>query len=245
MTLSHSTAAAFHGFHLTRDARVHLAVDTRRWHSVRGTGIVSHRSELSTDDVVQRGHVRVTSPVRTVIDLACGLPGHEGLAAADRALRLGVVEKESLLEYAQERLFGRTGRRIAQTVAAWADRSAESPPESHLRWHYIASHLPVPRPQTAVPVEGVVYRADLGYRFARLGSEYDSDQHHADGRQRRRDRQRDDGFRAAGWLLLYVTSHELYREPADHLAVVDRELRRRGFDPLRLRRSQRPGRYLD
>lgn len=242
--LSHSTAAAFHGFHLTRDERVHVTSDTERWQPTRAPGVATHRGKLGPGDVVRVGHVRLTSPLRTVVDLACALPGHEGLAAADRALRTRAVLRQDLLEYAHRQLPGRTRRRTAETVVTWADRRSESAPESHLRWRYIRSALPVPRPQTAVWISNVEHRTDLEYGFALLGAEYDSDEYHAGGRQRRRDRHRYEGFRALGWLLLFVTPDELYGEADAHLHRMSQALSSRGFDPQRLRRLQRPGTYL-
>ncbi len=220
--LSHTTAAYLHGFDTVDDQMVHAtmpAIGSLR----RREGIRAHRARVPANDRTVRHGLRVTTAERTVVDLACLLDPPHGLALVDAALRTGCVSESSLASQlaATRRRRGVPG---ARRVCAWGDHRAESPPESHTRWLFLASGLPPPEPQVRVQAPGgwPSYRLDLGYRHLMLGFEYDSEAFHASGRARSRDRERFAVLTHLGWRMVYITGVELYRDPWELVSRVAR-----------------------
>lgn len=108
--------------------------------------------------------VRVTSVVRTVVDLARTRSFESGLAAADHALRHGLVDPDGLRAEAAGVPARVRGRPQALLVAELADARSMSPGESLSRARMFTLRLP--RPALQVPVydtDGLVGVADFGW----------------------------------------------------------------------------------
>jgi hypothetical protein len=122
--------------------------------------------------------VRVTTPVRTAVDLACRLSRREALAALDAFARehgLTVAEMTRLLQ----RYRRRRGVIQARELVQLADPRAESSGESWTRLEIHDNGLPDPEPQFWVVINGVpTYRLDLAYPKAKVLVEYDGEDFH-------------------------------------------------------------------
>lgn len=95
--VSHETALMLHDLGDANSARIHLTVSPgfRRQLS---PGVVLHRSVLSRVDWEERDGVRITTPLRTLLDIAASHASWPYLDAAVRdALRRGVVRSRELL----------------------------------------------------------------------------------------------------------------------------------------------------
>lgn len=93
--VSHETALAVHGVGEFESARVHLTVPPR--FTMRDEAVVLHRAELSTGDVQEHTGFRVTTPARSLIDIAATAPDEEQLArAVQDARERGLVSVKSL-----------------------------------------------------------------------------------------------------------------------------------------------------
>ena len=96
--VSHESAAFLHSIDLpgTRAAEVTLTCPRRRgWHT--RTGMRLHAAELPPDHVMLSDTgLRLTTPARTVIDLARTLDFRAGVVAADSALRRKLATKDEL-----------------------------------------------------------------------------------------------------------------------------------------------------
>jgi putative AbiEi antitoxin of type IV toxin-antitoxin system/transcriptional regulator with AbiEi antitoxin domain of type IV toxin-antitoxin system len=93
--LSHTTAAAMWRVTAETPDRVELLVPRTR--SPRAPGTLIHRAaRLDRIDVTTRGGLPVTTPVRTLIDLAAVIPGAELAVILDRSLRRGLVTRRTL-----------------------------------------------------------------------------------------------------------------------------------------------------
>jgi hypothetical protein len=91
-----STAAALHGFDGFR-LRTPLHVTVPRGRNVRRLGVVVHTAcELPPIDREERDGIPVTSPARTIIDLARTEPPERLAAAVDSALRDGLTTEDAL-----------------------------------------------------------------------------------------------------------------------------------------------------
>lgn len=112
--VSHESALELHGLSDVLPDQVHLLVDRRdRW--VRPpSGVVLHtsRNPLQEDEVVTREGIRVTAPIRSILDAASsGVAPEQVHMAVRQALTDGVVTPTPLISQAQRR-----GRRVARLI---------------------------------------------------------------------------------------------------------------------------------
>lgn len=190
-----------------RELEVPPALDT--W-SLRGCARVSRRGcsggarDLAEDDVVDLDGLRVTTPLRTSLDLACRLSPRAGLAAVDAFMRVhGLTTDE--LQRGLLRFRGRRGVVQARALVAVADGRSESAGESWVRLAIIDAGLPVPELQWWVDVDGVpTYRLDHAYPKHKIAVEYDGVAFHSTPQQRRHDQERRDFLREHGWTVVVV-----------------------------------------
>lgn len=98
--VSHETALAVHGVGEFESARVHLTVPPG--FKMRDNVVVLHLEELSDIDVEVRTGFRVTTPTRSLIDVAATAPDEEQLArAVGEATQRGLVGVRSLRSRAE------------------------------------------------------------------------------------------------------------------------------------------------
>ena len=172
--------------------------------------------------------VRVTTPLRTALDLGCSLPPHRALGAMDALMRLHGFTGQDLLTLLR-RYRRRRGVVQLRRLVAEVDPRAESQPESWVRWFIVERELTRPEPQVRVVVDGAAYRLDLAYRRARIAVEYDGEEFHSTPQQRAYDERRRAALRDAGWIVIVVTKADLTVERRDawltYLAAVLRERR--------------------
>lgn len=183
--------------------------------------------QLAPGDVVWRDGFSVTSPLRTCFDLAGRLPVVDALVALDMALHAGLVDLQAFQRYVAMRQ-GVAGVVGARRALELAEPKAESPMETRLRLLLVRAGLP--RPQAQVELRDArglfVGRPDLYYPEARLGLEYDGENH----RERLiSDNRRQNGLQEIGVLLLRYTGPDLRERPAQIVAEVRRALARRPF----------------
>lgn len=163
--------------------------------------------ELETD----QGGIRVTSPVKTVLDCSTVLSFVEALAIADGALRRGMVEPEALLRAA----FGYRGRgsRQARSVAEHASAFPMNPFESALRGLCIEAGFSQFVPQLPVRDQQINYHLDLGDPVNRLALEADGFQWHGNRKALHRDCTRYNELVRRGWRVLRFSWESVMFEP--------------------------------
>jgi very-short-patch-repair endonuclease len=185
------------------------------------TGIALTRRALPRDQVTVRRGTRITTPVRTALDLARRRPLEDAVADLDRFVRSGPVDLASVRAAAAV-LSGRDCRHVRR-VTEVADGLAESPQETRLRLLLRRSGLPEPVAQHVVrDGSGFVARVDLAWPDRRLAVEYDG-AWHGDPAQFRADRQRLNRLTSAGWRVVFVTAADL-RHPDALIARLRRLL---------------------
>ena len=117
--------------------------------SPRGGRDPTWSDRADDDEIAVVGGMRVTTPARTALDLACRYPVNGAVAMIDalaRATRLKVADVELLAE----RYKGRRGIRRAHSALALVDGGAESPRETWLRLLLVRAGCPPPQTQIAV-----------------------------------------------------------------------------------------------
>jgi predicted transcriptional regulator of viral defense system len=94
--VSHDTALAIHALGDAMPGRVHLTVP-RRFRKNTPEGCVLHKDDLTSEEVEVRTGYRVTTPLRTLLDVADSTLSQEHLNKAVRdALESGVVRRHLL-----------------------------------------------------------------------------------------------------------------------------------------------------
>jgi len=145
---------------------------------------------LAPDAITNMGGVRVTTALRTALDLARRLPRPMALAALDAFAHARLVTLVDL-KAGLRLLRHHPGIRQARELVALTEPATESVGESWLRLRIIDAGFPHPEPQIRLYDRGVErYRLDLGFRSLRIGLEYDGELYHGALDQRTHDEQR-------------------------------------------------------
>lgn len=179
--LSHHSAAAFHGWR-TPCAVQH--VTTIRAATSR-EGLVIHRvATLWSVDVERHADLAVTTPARTIVDLASVLTWPELRAIADRVRTLDVPEIRAAWERASHWRGAANIRRLCERL------SAHTKSEFERRYLRFCKRHGVPLPDAVNERVGGVL-ADCHYEARRVVIELDGRAFHSRQDQMRADRRRD------------------------------------------------------
>lgn len=230
------TAAWLHGidvFGLTdKEVLPPVELCALRGHPVADrVGTDGRTRDLLPRDVMEVQGVSVTTPLRTALDLACGLGRRRALGALDLFMRHhGVTIWEMRREL--RRFFRRRGVVQARELVPLADPRAESMRESWLRLEIRDHGFPEPVPQFRVRLGGGGhYRIDLAYPAFKVAIEYNGEEwHNRTDEQRDDDRKRREHLVRLGWTVIVVDKDGLEsgawrRELQDALRPRTRRLR--------------------
>jgi very-short-patch-repair endonuclease len=216
--LSHQSAATLWKMTARWQAPTHVIAASRHTHP----GIRVHRSTtLRPQDATVHYGIPVTSPARTLLDLADTLDD----AALTRAVNDARVSKYLHLEDLAEliaRSNGRATSRLRPFVA-----NASGPTRSRFEDAFLAfiDRFKLPRPEVNQIVAG--HEVDMLWREQRLIVELDSRLHHDTDEPFEVDRDRDADLLAAGFPVVRVTWMRLTETPAREAARLSALLRSR------------------
>jgi hypothetical protein len=164
--------------------------------------------DLLPSDWVSVNGVKVTTPLRTALDLGCVLNRRAALAAMDALMRAHAFTHREM-RHVLPRYFRRRGVIQLRELVPLVDPRAESQPESWTRLELLDSGLPDPELQWWVEMDGVpTYRLDLAYPHAKIAIEYNGEEFHTSEVDRRKDAVRRDWLRAQGWTVIVVTRED-------------------------------------
>lgn len=183
---------------------------------VRQQGTDGRRRLLLPRDVETLHGIRLTTGLRTGLDLARTRSRFRGIAALDAMLRTRTFTHDEMLREIQ-RFRGYRGVVRLRALAPLADPRAESPAESVLRLLWLDAGLPTPALQIPVTDDDgwEAYRLDLGLPELRYAAEYDGVAWHSSATQRARDRRRRAWLRdERGWVIDVLGADEVFRHPA-------------------------------
>jgi very-short-patch-repair endonuclease len=215
--LSHQSAGELWGIRRRRHGSVHVSVPRGGGRRPR-PGIVLHRvAVLDSEERTLHCRIPVTTPARTILDLATQLPHRELERAADEAERLGLCSENDLGEVVGSH-FGRPGARVLRALLK-QHRAGSTATRNYFEERFLQlwrrHHLP--RPEVNVPL--LDYVVDFFWRDARLIVEVDGRATHGTRRAFQTDRDRDGRLAVAGYRVLRFTWWDLTRRPA---VVADR-----------------------
>lgn len=218
--LSHRSAGALWGL-ADRPVAVVEATIVGRDCGARPGVRVRRARRIADEDVLMRSGLRVTSPARTLVDLAAVL-GERGLRrAVNEALVAGLAD-EGDLQAALVRSPGRRGgprvrRLLAETYGPSITRS-----EAERRLLELLALAGLSTPETNVKVGG--YEVDVLWRAERLVVEVDGYAFHGTRTAFERDRLRDAELQASGLAVLRVTWRQIVDTPETTVARIARVL---------------------
>jgi very-short-patch-repair endonuclease len=198
----------------------------------RRPDIVVHRTRhLADDERAVVDGVPVTTPIRTIVDIA-GMLGHRDveqvLATAEREGLVGNQELTTLLE----RYPGRLGTAMLRTLVQEATAPNFTRSEAERRCLSLLRQAGLPRPETNVSMGP--YELDLFWPEERLAIEIDGYAHHSSRARFEGDRRQDNWLRTRGVEVIRLTWHQITRRSTATAALVAESL---GF--ARGRRSGR------
>ena len=182
-----------------------------------------HRRSLYPDDLTHHRGIPVTSPIRTLVDLATRFSPRALEAAVNEADGLDLVDAGTLLQT----LDRRRGQPGVKPLRALLERHAFCLTDSELerRFLSIAARAGLPTPLTQKRVNG--YRVDFYFPTLGLVVETDSLRYHRTPAQQTRDARRDQAHAAAGLERLRFTQFQVRYELRHVEATLRRVAKRR------------------
>lgn len=229
--VSHESAAQIHGLAPIIAERPTVSVSHRSTHQF--PGLVVHQStDLVEGHIEVREGLRITTPPRTIIDLAQVVHPARLERVVDNALASGKVD---ILEL--NTLFNslaRKGKKGTKALRAVITRRVDDPPtESTLETELLQllerAGLPEPVRQFKAPwLKPIDGRVDLAYTAERVVVEGDSRRWHALFEAFETDRRRDNAAQLAGWIVLRFTWRMIRSNPTQVASTVRQALRDRG-----------------
>jgi very-short-patch-repair endonuclease len=171
------------------------------------------RRRLGEGDVTTRRELRVTTPERTIVDLAASLSRARLESAIESAFRQERCTPAELYDAAIVTAHSQKGRR---SVLEWLHRRGDGPAlEYELEqrtFEVIArSGLPTAERQHQVWVDGIPWAVDLSWPDVRVGVECDGFGSHVSPDAFRKDREKLAALVSVGWSILPVTWDEITR----------------------------------
>lgn len=252
--VSHASAAAVWGLPLYRVdlSRVHFTRPSSAG-GRRSAARVDHGGELAVHDVTTVDGIRVTTPARTLVDLARTESEAATVVAADHALHQRLVTPDAIAEVLS-RSIRVPGVGAGRRALRRSDGRSESPGESLTRL-VLAGLAALDSQVTLRGSDGrFIARTDFGVQDALLVIEFDGVQkylgHRSPGQTLEdavlAEKRREDAVRGLGYLVLRIVWRELDDRVALERRVTQalhrgRDLRSRGLTALG---TYRPGQRI-
>ncbi len=239
-TLSHESAGRFQGLPVPLNslAMGHITLPRARTRTAGSVRI--HAQKLPPSHITILRGVRVTTPARTAIDIARGVPVPEGLICMDAVLRrlvashgddgtpvrmavhddLIVATARHGIQSVLDDMAGCPGTGHARKALRLADPASESALESQSRG--VLMEYGVPAPDCGYPIEGAdgrVYWVDMAWEDARVVGECDGLGKYTESAVLQREKLRQEALERAGWRVVRWTYADILRAPK---RVVDR-----------------------
>jgi very-short-patch-repair endonuclease len=210
--LSHRSAAQLWRLLPPRAERIEVICPPGR--IVRRKGIVSHELAVREDEWVVEDGIRVTSPFRTIFDLAAWVPMRELERAFHEAEAREVTDRVSLpmlLErYPRRRGSGNLRALLGSKAPVMITRNDFEEAFLALVDGY---GLLRPRMNADVAVRGRFFEIDALWETQRVAVELDSRSIHRTAKRFESDRQRDRILVAEGFRTMHITWRQLQEEP--------------------------------
>jgi very-short-patch-repair endonuclease len=191
-----------------RPSWIHVSVDAGKTHKLSGVRIHKRRY-LPGSDRALCDRIPVTSPARTLIDLATVLESGQLEAAVNAADKRDVIDPERL----RSEIESHRGTAGVPALGALLDRHTFAVTDSELerRFLRLVRRAGLPKPFTQQRVNG--YLVDFFWPELKLVVETDGLRYHRTATQQSRDRERDQAHVAAGLIALRFSHAQVRYDP--------------------------------
>ncbi|GMU78609.1 MAG: hypothetical protein AMXMBFR46_14040 [Acidimicrobiia bacterium] len=182
---------------------------------LRSELVVVHRGEVEAVDRRMIGPIPVTSPARTLIDLAGVLDDEDLAAAVEDAIHRGLTTPQSIARRLD--VLGGKGRPGAGRLREILDdRGPSAAAASRLEvkiWRTLRAAGLRPVRQHRVRIGARTFLLDCAFPQWRFAVEGIGDRYHRSPLQRRRDHQRLADLASVAWRVVPVTWHDITETP--------------------------------
>jgi very-short-patch-repair endonuclease len=180
----------------------------------RRPGLRVHRARVAHDEVTVHDGIPVTTPARTLLDLAALLDENQLARAAERAEALRLASPTSLAD-----LVARYPRRpgvpnVRRLVEQDRITATNTRSELERRFLTLLDAEGLRRPLVNEPIDGTT-QPDFRWTAERLVVELDGFETHGTRAAFERDRARDRALMAAGWRVARITKRQLDDAPSE------------------------------
>jgi predicted transcriptional regulator of viral defense system len=207
--LSHRSAAALWGIRDSGRRDVEITVPRQRR---RRPGIAVHHARVESDEVAHHRGIPITTPARTLFDLAALVDEHKLARAAERAEALRLTSATSLAELV-ERYPKRHGTRsLARLIDQHRIVPTTTANDFERRFLSFLDANELPRPLVNESLHPHT-TPDFRWTAQRLIVELDGFETHGTRAAFERDRARDRALLAAGWRVARITKRQLDDAP--------------------------------
>lgn len=220
--LSHRSAAVLWGLRTTTETEIDVIAPVHR----RGDHVVRiHQNVLRPDEITTRQGIPVTTPVRTIVDLAGCVEQRE----LERAIRQAVYDHLTTTTVLAEAVEQYAGRRGVKRLRAALVNLGEAPGFTRSKLEdrfirFLRKHsLPMPELNFEIDIRGQTIEADCVWEAQRVIVEVDGRDAHDSTPAFESDRARDSALAAAGWQVVRATGRRM-RFDGDALASELRQL---------------------
>src|SRR5215210_3037679 len=214
--LSHASAAAL--WDLRRSAAVIVDVTIADGGSRKRKGLRIHRARDLTGQTTTHDAIPVTTPARTILDLAATLQRRPLERLLDQAQNTRLTDVVSLEALARAHTGHRGASRLLATLDAHEPGATLTKSELEERFLALCRDAGLPRPRVNAWVQG--FEVDFVFAEQRLLVETDGWSWHRTRAAFERDRHRDAVHARAGYRTLRFTHRQLTQAPHDVAATV-------------------------
>jgi very-short-patch-repair endonuclease len=194
----------------------------------RRPGIRVHRvARLEPDERTIRDHIPITTPGRTLVDLAGMLGSGELERAVARAERAGLLDRDALSRLVR-RYPARRGIDMLRTILERQGGPSLTRSEAEARFLELVRKARLPAPDTNVKIGR--YEIDFYWRAQRVAVEVDGYRYHASRRRFERDRRKDGWLLSQGITTMRLSWGQLVDDGMATVAQVAQALARSGTD---------------
>ncbi len=183
--------------------------------SARAELVVVHRGDVALDDRRRIGPITLTSPARTIVDLAAVLEDEDLTAVVEDAIHRGLTTQMSILR-CLDRLGGQGRRGTTRLRKVLEDRGAQRPAMSRLEvkiWRTLRAKGLTPIRQHPLQIGGTTYYLDFAFPQWRVSVEGFGDKFHRSPRKRKHELQRLADLASVHWRVLPVTWDDITDRP--------------------------------
>lgn len=222
--VSHESAARIHGFEAIPDSPPSITVSHRSNYSF--PGVVVHQStDLLEEHVEEVDEIRVTTPLRTLVDLAKVFGPRRLQRVIEHALASGKADVEEFI--ALVNALSRQGKRGMKELHKIIDERLAGTVVSDTELERVLyeliddAGLPCPVRQFHAPwLKPLNGRVDFAYVHEKIVIEADSRRWHLTFDAFEVDKVRDNAAQIAGWIVLRITWRMIKERPSEVVRTI-------------------------